>query len=316
MNTDSIRTIVTDHDEMLSDRYPTPRGTTPLLDLQVATDTTMPNHYREFHDRTAEYRELLRRGATPQMCRQFCLEFTPEAGIVAWADYELQAEFGGLAMRIGDDWKIQLGRRVTLEASDKDGSQFLEDLLDEIVHHPLWETVQERPGIWLTRPRWHRDDPRDPDDAFSSHDVWNTNGMRAIHLDDYDRMELDSSDDDTSADDRSEPEGEGGTADGDGGGPSLAIEGTACRDSPVDSGAIEAGLMDFSTKDTDSTDSDFDSNEDLCEDFLIDDTDSADSDFDSNEELSGDELVVEQAGTIFAMWPNANNSRNIYYYTY
>jgi len=96
------------------------------------------------------------------MCETFHLEFSYEHGIFAWADPELYEEFAGPQMRIGDFWKIHLGRRITLDDDDFDGSDFIEGLIEDALLFPLrdasslrdfekWETVEESPGIWVTR---------------------------------------------------------------------------------------------------------------------------------------------------------------------
>lgn len=57
-------------------------------------------------------------------------------------------------MAPGDRWKIHLGRRICLSYDDIDGSVFIEDLIDEIMHCPRpdrWITVK-RKGVWCTRP--------------------------------------------------------------------------------------------------------------------------------------------------------------------
>lgn len=66
--------------------------------------------------------ELLARGATRLMCETFELQFTPDAGIVAWADQDLFDEFTGDGVKRGDRWKNRLGRRVELDGEDVDGS--------------------------------------------------------------------------------------------------------------------------------------------------------------------------------------------------
>jgi hypothetical protein len=120
------------------------------------------------------------------MCETFSLEFKKATGIVAWADPTLYETFAGPAMQKGDFWKIHLGRRIELDEDDLDGSQFLEDLLEDAVLFPLrsdlsnrtherWETVEERPGIWVTRPMAFldvevNDNSDDPDDNRSDCD--------------------------------------------------------------------------------------------------------------------------------------------------
>jgi hypothetical protein len=63
----------------------------------------------------------------------------------------------------GDIWKIHLGRRIELDEDDLDGSIFIEGLLEDLLLYPplwssvnkyrneAWETVEESPGIWITR---------------------------------------------------------------------------------------------------------------------------------------------------------------------
>lgn len=125
-----------------------------------------PTEYRQEHRETA-YKELLRRGATRIMCETFHLEFSQQHGIYAWADPQLFEEFSGPAMEEGDFWKIHLGRRVTLDEDDEDGSAFIEGLLEDALLFPYrgpttertfekWETVEDRPGIWVTRLKAHR----------------------------------------------------------------------------------------------------------------------------------------------------------------
>lgn len=87
------------------------------------------------------------------------MTFDDEEGIIAWADDEIYKQFSGPGMKIGDQWKIMLGRRIKLDVDDLDGSIFIEDLLDDAVvrHSPddaVWETVraEENSNVWVTRP--------------------------------------------------------------------------------------------------------------------------------------------------------------------
>jgi hypothetical protein len=91
------------------------------------------------------------------MCETFNLEFDTDTGIIAWADGDLYDEFAGPLMQMGDFWKIFLGRRIELDEEDLDGSLFIEAVLEDVLIFPLisgskWETVEESPGIWVTRP--------------------------------------------------------------------------------------------------------------------------------------------------------------------
>ena len=136
-----------------------------------------------------DYLALLSRGATPLMCDRYNLEFTNENGIVAWADPELYEVYAGSAMQIGDFWKIYLGRRIDLDEKDEDGSEFMHDLLEEILLFPVtsedkeWETAEEQPGIWATRPipcrgkKAFHDDPNYDSDADSLKS-WSSNYIR------------------------------------------------------------------------------------------------------------------------------------------
>lgn len=91
------------------------------------------------------------------------MEFKQKTGMVAWADQSLYQTFAGPAMQKGDFWKIHFGRCIELDDDDLDGSQFIEDLLEDALIFPLrsdlsnrtherWETIEETPGIWATRP--------------------------------------------------------------------------------------------------------------------------------------------------------------------
>lgn len=123
----------------------------------------LPLEYRPRACRKDEYLELRRRGATQLMCEEFHLEFSDEEGIYAWADSDLFDEFADPnVMQEGDFWKIHLGRRIVLEGGDLDGSKFIEGILEDALLFPLfgpcakgdsgkWETVEEEPGIWVTR---------------------------------------------------------------------------------------------------------------------------------------------------------------------
>ncbi|KDR78013.1 hypothetical protein GALMADRAFT_138171 [Galerina marginata CBS 339.88] len=111
------------------DRSLVPRGDTPLREIPVSAQGP-PTQYRGA-SRPEEYSELLRRGATRMMCETFNLEYTYEGGIYAWADTDLFEEFSGSLMRPEDQWKIHLGRRISLDEDDIDGSAFIEGLLED-----------------------------------------------------------------------------------------------------------------------------------------------------------------------------------------
>ncbi|PSR88884.1 hypothetical protein PHLCEN_2v5033 [Hermanssonia centrifuga] len=86
-------------------------------------------------------------------------------GIVDTADDALLEESKGRQMEETDVWKIYLGRGLTLDKADDDGTIFMVELVQEAViwdfpkfrskdTRSRWETIQEvdRPGIWITRP--------------------------------------------------------------------------------------------------------------------------------------------------------------------
>lgn len=133
---------------MRSSRQMTPRGTTPLLQV----------------DPDVEFSELLARGATAEMCKRFSLEFIPAAGIIAWLDEYFIEEFAGSEMKNCQRWMLYLGRCVRLHWNDDDGSIFMTEFLEEAVLYPpepdetsanpLFETYfSEYEDVWITRPR-------------------------------------------------------------------------------------------------------------------------------------------------------------------
>lgn len=77
-----------------------------------------------------------------------------EMHVVAWADYQLFAEYSTDVIQDGEKWKIHLGRRIYLHQNDPDGSIFMEEFLEEVMR-PLredqWETIKEG-DTWVTRP--------------------------------------------------------------------------------------------------------------------------------------------------------------------
>jgi len=149
----------------------------PPLYLQVSARATN-------RDPKDEYRALLERGATLEMCETFHLEYTDEKGIVALATQLIQEEFSGPAMKSTDKWKIHLGRCIKLDRDDPHGSIFIEGLLEDAILFPLrseksgrkferWETVKEGPGVWVTRLMENRDEAMDDkaDDESDARDL-------------------------------------------------------------------------------------------------------------------------------------------------
>jgi len=130
-----------------------------LLHLEI-----LPNEFGI--SRHAEYVQLRKRGASIQMCHEFSLSFKPDTGIVAVLTPEIKEIFGGPDMQEEDTWELYLGRRVTLDEGDEDGSDFIIGLLEDALFyeqlpcisagHPrdLWKTMKlvGRPNVWATRP--------------------------------------------------------------------------------------------------------------------------------------------------------------------
>ncbi|KAF6763356.1 hypothetical protein DFP72DRAFT_875412 [Ephemerocybe angulata] len=153
-----------DNQAFSDDRASKPRGTTPLLErpkFGVVTPLSYAN-------RSEEYANLIRRGATRAMCEQFNLEFTQNGGIYAWANQDILDEFMTSIAKEGDQWKIYLGRRIELDEEDLDGTQFIEGILEDGVLfcrregrgiQPRWVTVKDGKTTWVTRPNPDMKDP-------------------------------------------------------------------------------------------------------------------------------------------------------------
>ncbi|KAF5329508.1 hypothetical protein D9619_009326 [Psilocybe cf. subviscida] len=138
-------------------------------------DSRPPDEYRG--RRRSEHRELLSRGATRLMCETFHLEIMADGGIHAWVDWEIYRNFAFPQMQNGDFWKIHLGRRIQLDEEDLYGSMLIEDLSEQALMYPMpswtcnrtweeWDTIEESPGIWLTRLK-----DRQEDDSYDYDDL-------------------------------------------------------------------------------------------------------------------------------------------------
>ncbi|KAJ7038155.1 hypothetical protein C8F04DRAFT_370444 [Mycena alexandri] len=275
--------------EEFFDRVSAPRGDTPLRDLERYL---LPSHMSPRD--SDEYEQLRRRGATRLMCETFHLQFDPDTGIIAWADGDIYDEFSGPLMREGDFWKIMLGRRIQLDDDDPDGSGLIETLLEDALLFPLpndcrWETVEESPGIWVTRKpgfaphnKSSGDDSSPPMESLEAKeetqeeeaDNMPTPGYVALAVQQHD---YDTSDDDEENDDRTleeEVEDKGYISD-----PSWAWD-ASVEDTEYYPGE-EAEMQ---------GEADSEEEVDELEEEL--DSDSADSDFNSEEMLSGDEQVI------------------------
>jgi hypothetical protein len=244
------------------------------------------------------------------MCETFHLEFNEESGIVAWADGDLYTQFAGPAMQQADFWKIHLGRRIKLDDDDLDGSQFLEDLLEDAILFPLrtsgsnrfherWEIVEESPGIWVTRPMGelevedidNSDDPdengSDEDDYFDEVDQMDESAEAALEnptLADQSNSAIRANQYETSGDE-TDSDGEAEMDD-----PDWAFH---SREPDTGFSSDEAESVKMEDDDDDARRG-IKMEETDARTSLRDPNDSADSDFDSDEVLSGDEFLLEQ----------------------
>ncbi|KAK7444091.1 hypothetical protein VKT23_015489 [Stygiomarasmius scandens] len=167
------------------DRRTSPRGDTPLPEYRPV-QTEIPYAYR--FNRHDEYIQLRTRGASVQMCSKFSLSFKPDEGIIAILTSEIKETFGGPEMRQQDTWELYLGRRVSLDEDDSDGSEFIIGLLEDallferplyVKSHPCdqWQTTRPsgRPYVWATMPtkshvcyeKLDEDDPSGSDEYLS-----------------------------------------------------------------------------------------------------------------------------------------------------
>ncbi|PPQ83165.1 hypothetical protein CVT25_005412 [Psilocybe cyanescens] len=269
----ATRAISTESQTDHPDRRIAPRGDTPLGEIDP--QTTVP---REYESRQKEYLELLRRGATADMCKTFNLSFTSERGICAVANEGIIEAFAGPAMQEEDTWQIYLGRRVTLEQDDFDGQNFVTDLMDDISTLPTagnWVTEEEYPGTWVTYPKYRGELETWPADKMDLTDDMPEDEELPVYDNDYDLSDDDSEQADLDMDD-----------------PALFItSGTVDRwyidqddPTPVDGIETEEGENSEMTEEESSA----------CS--SISDSDEAGSDFGSGEHLNGDEVVHSGSG--------------------
>ena len=228
------------------------------------------------------------------MCKTFHLSFSEQDGIIAWADSDIYEQFSGPAMLKGDFWKIALGRRVELDEDDLDGSMFIEGLLEDILLYPPewstmkeyrnegWETIEESPGIWITRlisARIMGDSDSESENSNAEElekrppELWDSIVMYEQLLDAPPTPDT---------------------------GPVITLDGYELSDEDEKSGDSDVEMMDDSgeTWKAGVPDavwaSESDEDEVVVSDNDASDLDDADSDFDSDEDLSGDEEVVKK----------------------
>lgn len=264
-----------------------------MYDVEPWMRKSAPEQYRNYliNEGNEEYVALMTRGATRKMCERYHLEFTMDQGIVAWADSEIYETYAGPVMRKGDFWKIYLGRSLDLDVEDIDGSEFVNDLLEEVLMYPLsfaekrWETVEESPGIWATRPvalSSVKQDSEDSGDDAASVKSWTSAYARGENMKNklnrgavrrYE--EYDAADDNAS--DVSDQE-------------EIPL-GLSFRANAPDAG------YDSSEFESDETGDYMDEGSEFYTNDRGEEESSADDDFDSQEDLSGDEDVAQRPYT-------------------
>jgi hypothetical protein len=196
---EKLRSIVTDEELFVSARNLSPRGTTPEPTVIPADQIPEAQLARTTAE---EYTELISRGATPQMCATYELEFTHEEGIVLWADDRVFDHFSGPAIKEGDFWKIYIGHAINLGPDDTDGWLFIQDLLEEaLVAHSAgkhaWVTYGETHGVWATRPlTGPQDDTSDAElDDFWDDVTEDNNIVDAVTANEYEDSNSDGEED-------------------------------------------------------------------------------------------------------------------------
>ncbi|KAL0573582.1 hypothetical protein V5O48_008378 [Marasmius crinis-equi] len=184
----------------------TPRGDTPVqvVDPARLRSDTIAHGYE---DRVDEYKALVSRGATRLMCETFYLEFTREFGIMLDMQDDLFDEWAGDGLSECESWKVVLGRELKLEEGDEDGSIYVDTHLEQCLLFPSiclnWETVQEAPGRWITRPVLPKDHEPEDSDHYSDQLVEELQEEVDLIWNDYDN----SGDEDSECDPEDDEEG-------------------------------------------------------------------------------------------------------------
>ncbi|KAG7094514.1 hypothetical protein E1B28_005345 [Marasmius oreades] len=140
---------------------PSIRSITPLLDIDPARLHPETVAYG-FEGRLYEYEALLTRGATRLMCETFNLSYSDETGIVLeMKDPDLDdlfQEWAGdrIVSSECESWKIFLGREIHLADDDVDGSEYVNDFLEDALlfdrdSSVQWKTTEVRTGAWETK---------------------------------------------------------------------------------------------------------------------------------------------------------------------
>jgi hypothetical protein len=113
------------------DRVLYPRGYSPVpLDQDLAEPTAVPLMYTR---RADEFRALLARGASEQMCVRYHLVLDNTTGIIALADTLLHEEYGNPTTAFNGQWYVFVGRQINRAPDDLDGEEFMHDLLEEVL---------------------------------------------------------------------------------------------------------------------------------------------------------------------------------------
>jgi hypothetical protein len=116
---------------MHPDRVLYPRGYSPVpLHQDLAEPTPIPLMYT---GRADEFRALLARGASEQMCVRYHLVLDNTTGIIALADTLLHNEYCNPTTVFNHQWYIYVGRQINRAPDDLDGEEFMHDLLEEVL---------------------------------------------------------------------------------------------------------------------------------------------------------------------------------------
>ncbi|KAF9256705.1 hypothetical protein L218DRAFT_881167 [Marasmius fiardii PR-910] len=140
---------------------PTARCTTPILDINPVRLHPETVAYG-YEDRLFEYECLLARGATRLMCEMFNLVYSHETGIVLEMKdpqhEDLFDQWAGEAVLSSEceSWKIFLGREIHLVDDDVDGTEYVDDFLEQALLFDgdttvCWSTTEVMPGFWETK---------------------------------------------------------------------------------------------------------------------------------------------------------------------
>lgn len=155
-NADEI--VCTADDCIRRERYPCPRGSSPLGILPLDEAQGHRELLAEQEGLTQEQLvELLVRGATEAMIKRFRLRFTYCEGITATADDDLLYQYTTDNTPDVCTWILCLGRQLTLEPGDDEGNRWMSAFVEDVMgtgtgtlNH--WRTQSDSQGVLYTAP--------------------------------------------------------------------------------------------------------------------------------------------------------------------